>query len=809
MYAGDIDGTREDPTTMSGAETSGSSRGFTYLLIPADPECTVLELEGERLRYAGDALPEALRSRFANRAGAGSPASLDDKTARILAASDGGKTETFALVHPAATNGNRGVYMYTDEVGKLRGLPENPRAGDLADRCGLARDGAFHGDAFVGAVITHPEVTNVSFTADELHPDAPWLVAAPAENAAYAHTMREFMSAVRAKSVSDEDRARILADRAEASGRGDPRDVRADPEPDEPPNHGLESREGLEPYFARVIADADDAPVEAKRVPGAGFGLFAARRLKRFDVLWTEAPLVSTQTPENAAEVLACAWCHRSIGDLDAQLSLAAGACSADEAAASAAKTAKTRGEGGGGDDDETDKKDENEDAKLVAAAERTRRAREGWSTVAWDRAGTCAALREAEGIAPAVPCRRRGARGCWAWYCSTTCRARHAKNGHDARCGARNPSAEQAAPPSEGASAEAVAAAAANAFRRHCGRHDDLALFAEAAGGVAAKIARGEDWETATTPLRAFCSAPWWEVSAESGEGGVDAETLRAVAARAVGLLRASAVAAVRAVDEEIAAMDAATKTDADADADARDAAEASRATLAALPEVLDRLGVDGAGRILGAFDLNQWSIKIDHPMRNVCRKLLWIDEYEGADAAAGTLGALLPIAIRAQDKRDAEDEAAGRPRWGGEDTYEDDEDEDEKSDDAADSGEIRLDETADAEDLYDVSRRLFPMFAGEGLFSLLCVVNHACEPSVVTRYRSWKGATIMRVEALRDIEAGEELTVSYVDETEPLAARRAALASYRFECRCAKCERESREEAVNRARGVADDVD
>ena len=113
------------------------------------------------------------------------------------------------------------------------------------------------------------------------------------------------------------------------------------------------------------------------------------------------------------------------------------------------------------------------------------------------------------------------------------------------------------------------------------------------------------------------------------------------------------------------------------------------------------------------------------------------------------------------------------------------------------------------DAEDLYDVSRRLFPMFAGEGLFSLLCVVNHACEPSVVTRYRSWKGATMMRVEALRDIEAGEELTVSYVDETEPLAARRAALASYRFECRCAKCERESREEAMDRARGVADDVD
>jgi hypothetical protein len=33
----------------------------------------------------------------------------------------------------------------------------------------------------------------------------------------------------------------------------------------------------------------------------------------------------------------------------------------------------------------------------------------------------------------------------------------------------------------------------------------------------------------------------------------------------------------------------------------------------------------------------------------------------------------------------------------------------------------EIRLDDTADAEDFFDVSRRLFPMFSGQGLFSLV----------------------------------------------------------------------------------------
>jgi SET domain-containing protein len=95
---------------------------------------------------------------------------------------------------------------------------------------------------------------------------------------------------------------------------------------------------------------------------------------------------------------------------------------------------------------------------------------------------------------------------------------------------------------------------------------------------------------------------------------------------------------------------------------------------------------------------------------------------------------------------------------------------------------GEIRLDETADAEDLFDVSRRLFGGFKGQALFSLLCLVNHSCEPSTVARFSSWKGRAMVRLEALRDIEAGEELTMSYIDEGESLEERKVALASYGF---------------------------
>lgn len=101
----------------------------------------------------------------------------------------------------------------------------------------------------------------------------------------------------------------------------------------------------------------------------------------------------------------------------------------------------------------------------------------------------------------------------------------------------------------------------------------------------------------------------------------------------------------------------------------------------------------------------------------------------------------------------------------------------------------EVRLDEAADAEDFFDASRRVFPMFSGSGLFALTCLCNHACEPSVVTRFRSWKGATLVRVEALRDIPAGEELTLSYIDENDSLEERTGALAPYGFTCGCPKC--------------------
>lgn len=48
--------------------------------------------------------------------------------------------------------------------------------------------------------------------------------------------------------------------------------------------------------------------------------------------------------------------------------------------------------------------------------------------------------------------------------------------------------------------------------------------------------------------------------------------------------------------------------------------------------------------------------------------------------------------------------------------------------------------------------------------------------------------------IRAMRPIKAGEEITISYVDEDAPLEERQDALLEYGFVCDCPKCSAEGR---------------
>ncbi|KAH6854556.1 hypothetical protein B0I37DRAFT_301608, partial [Chaetomium sp. MPI-CAGE-AT-0009] len=72
-------------------------------------------------------------------------------------------------------------------------------------------------------------------------------------------------------------------------------------------------------------------------------------------------------------------------------------------------------------------------------------------------------------------------------------------------------------------------------------------------------------------------------------------------------------------------------------------------------------------------------------------------------------------------------------------------------------------------------------------GIFldATLAMVNHSCVPNAFIGFD--KRTAVLRTE--RPIQEGEEITISYIDNTLPKSARREALRLYHFECDCPRC--------------------
>lgn len=82
-----------------------------------------------------------------------------------------------------------------------------------------------------------------------------------------------------------------------------------------------------------------------------------------------------------------------------------------------------------------------------------------------------------------------------------------------------------------------------------------------------------------------------------------------------------------------------------------------------------------------------------------------------------------------------------------------------------------------------------------GQGIYGVGCLFNHSCDPNLNVQYAAVNDETLSVV-ALRDVAAGEELTISYIDTSLPYMVRQQQLYEhYLFECRCARCVRESGE--------------
>jgi SET domain-containing protein len=74
---------------------------------------------------------------------------------------------------------------------------------------------------------------------------------------------------------------------------------------------------------------------------------------------------------------------------------------------------------------------------------------------------------------------------------------------------------------------------------------------------------------------------------------------------------------------------------------------------------------------------------------------------------------------------------------------------------------------------------------------------INHSCAPNLSVRHLDQRTAlSRITVLAKQSIAPGEELTITYVDPSKGVRARRRDVAQWGFgECRCERCEREEKE--------------
>eukprot|EP00040_Diaphanoeca_grandis_P007165 m.39949 g.39949 ORF g.39949 m.39949 type:complete len:329 (+) comp18344_c0_seq2:177-1163(+) len=168
------------------------TRTFQYVLIPAgmtDPLQELTAIVHVDRKGKGDALPDILATAFSS--GAVDSEALKHTTVSQLSQENGpmdmskltpemltragGEAETFKLSNQ--------ISLYLDAVGALKHLAINPRAADLASRCGYGSGVSFHGDIYVGRQEGTPgSAKNIDFHIDEVSPSSAWILGAFNEN---------------------------------------------------------------------------------------------------------------------------------------------------------------------------------------------------------------------------------------------------------------------------------------------------------------------------------------------------------------------------------------------------------------------------------------------------------------------------------------------------------------------------------------------------------------------------------------------------------------------------------------------------
>lgn len=189
------------------------------------------------------------------------------------------------------------------------------------------------------------------------------------------------------------------------------------------------------------------------------------------------------------------------------------------------------------------------------------------------------------------------------------------------------------------------------------------------------------------------------------------------------------------------------------------------------------DMFSLEGYARLVGMLDVVSKSLECRNPLDEPLTAVLEGDRLYAAHIELRKVAVLCVTAQRAAQ----ESEEPTSP--------------DESSDDDAQDGSSAL--VPGLVNLCHASRQLaslslLPSFDGFGLVPLVALTNHSCAPNVEVKV-PW--VTQLEMIALRDIQAGEEFLMSYIEEEQPFRARqRDLLGSYGFRCCCMRCLSEGR---------------
>eukprot|EP01034_Spumella_vulgaris_P021362 gene21361-27392_t len=201
--------------------------------------------------------------------------------------------------------------------------------------------------------------------------------------------------------------------------------------------------------------------------------------------------------------------------------------------------------------------------------------------------------------------------------------------------------------------------------------------------------------------------------------------------------------------------------------------------------------LSAEYLSRTIGMFEQNNVGVRMPSPLAAQAEALT----AESTDLES-FLEATNAIVASMEDAEDCCPDGGDEEQEDDEEEEEESEGEDEDEEEDTEAGAekepstpeerlTRLQQVVETEGLENI----FPPLDGTAFYSLICQINHSCDPNVLVKYAVTELGLVAQLHALRAIAPEEEFVQSYIDQHMSFKKRQKALADYGFKCACTKC--------------------